>query len=573
MQQRMDYNHQTNYGIHNKLDFNISPNNNIQFYTVYINYTLMQVRDIEKTLFDNNYSPQTGNVDQQHTDQNRLNLQNLLNTTLQGNHTFDKFSVQWSAVYSKANNQTPDNSTITYVQNYINYVLQPQYVVESGSDRLWLHNTDEDKAGYLNLKYKTKFLGGNLELKTGALYRDKLRTSFYNDYTLIPKGTSPSNVFSVKGINWFNYSDINWTVQDPLGSVNTPGTFDAYEYTLAEYGMFQYEIKKFKIIAGVRDEEIRMGYNELFHNALMDKLKIGNSQKEDHVNFFFLPSLMARYAINTQSNIKASYFEAINKPSFLEIVPYIDNTGDYPKVGNPNLKDALSYNYDLRYEYFPNKTDQVLLGVFYKKIDNAIEEGFFKTINGAYYLSTLNSNAANYGFEADFIKYFSRFGIKANYTWTQSVTSSYKGAQVNGKKNNDSTISVLQYRPLDLQSKNVGNLSLLYRGANNGYNAQVSLSYTGARIYHVSSDLNGDLWQRGFLQIDISGEKKLKHGFGIFVKARNLLNSRVIVFLKEKNQLNNEFPDQSEYDKTTLIRNAYSNPTFLVGIRYKFNKN
>ena len=565
MMQRMDYNHQTNYGIHNKLDFNISPNNSIEFYTVYINYTLIQVRDIEETLFDNNYSPQTGNVDQQHTDQNRFNLQNLLNTTLQGNHTFGKFSVQWSAVYSKANNKSPDNSTITYVQNYVNHILQPQYVDENGSDRLWLHNTDEDKAGYLNLKYKTNFSGGRLELKTGALYRDKQRTSFYNDYTLIPVGTSPSNVFSVKGINWFNYSDINWKVQDPLGSVNTPGTFDAFEYTLSEYGMFQYEINKFKIIGGARYEEIRLGFNELFPNTLP-----GLVQSEDHINFFLLPSINARYAITAKSNIKASYFEAINKPSFLEIVPYVDNSGDYPKTGNPNLKDAFSYNYDLRYEYFPNKLDQVLLGAFYKKIDNAIEEGFFKTISGTYELSTFNSDATNYGFEVDLIKYFSKFGIKANYTWTQSVTSSYKRAQVNGKVNNDSTISILVHQPLDQQSKNAGNLSLLYRGANNGYNAQVSLSYTGSRIYHVSPDLNGDLWQRGFLQLDISGEKKFKHGFGIFVKARNLLNTRVIVFLKEKNPLNNEFPDQTEYDNTTLIRNEYSKPNFLVGIRYKF---
>ena len=54
------------------------------------------------------------------------------------------------------------------------------------------------------------------------------------------------------------------------------------------------------------------------------------------------------------------------------------------------------------------------------------------------------------------------------------------------------------------------------------------------RIYKVSPDLNGDLWQKGFLAARFSGEKKLKHGFGIFVKARNLLNTHVICFSQTK---------------------------------------
>ena len=57
------------------------------------------------------------------------------------------------------------------------------------------------------------------------------------------------------------------------------------------YGMFQYEINKFKIIGGVRYEDIRQGYNELFHNALEDEFKPGNNQKADHLNNFLLPSI------------------------------------------------------------------------------------------------------------------------------------------------------------------------------------------------------------------------------------------------------------------------------------------
>ena len=42
----------------------------------------------------------------------------------------------------------------------------------------------------------------------------------------------------------------------------------------------------------------------------------------------------------TKAILKHLTMKLLNKPGFLEIVPYVDNTGDYPKVGNPNLKDA-----------------------------------------------------------------------------------------------------------------------------------------------------------------------------------------------------------------------------------------
>jgi len=571
MVQRNSYDHQQNYGIHAKLDYIITPNHKLQFYTAYMNFKLKQVWDWENTeLGNNSYDPAHGSMNITHSDRDMLNIQQLLNTTLQGEHHITKkIWVQWSAVYSKASNETPDLSTVTYDKTYINYILQPQYVDFGGSDRLWLHNTDQDLAGYLNLSYKTSVFKGKIEIKAGGLYRDTKRASFYNDYTLIPKG--PVDAHSAKGIDWINYSDINWTVQNPTGAVNTPGTFNAYETVFAQYGMIQYEISRFRLIFGLRNEYTTQGYNEVFHNAFLDQFKPGNNQKRDHINDYLLPSLNFQYSINRKSNLKASYYRAINKPGFLEIVPYLDNTGDYPKTGNPDLKNAVADNYDIRYEFFPNQLDQILVGTFYKKITNAIEEGFMVDGHGNYSLSFSNSNATNYGFEADIIKYFRQFGIKANYTWTKSSTQSFKRSQVNGVINRDSTISSMQTRPLAGQSENVGNISLLYKSVKAGIDAQLALSYTGDRIYKVSPDINGDLWQQGFWQLDLSAEKRFKNGLGIFIKGHNLLNTHVKVYIKQKNSFNDQFPYQTASEKNTLVRDEYSGPSFLAGVRYKFN--
>ena len=568
------YDNQQKYGIHNKFDFSITPNHTIQLYTAYLYVKLIQVRDQKSTTLGYNYDPANGTIEGSYSDRNRLNIQNLLNTTLQGNHNIaNRFSIQWSAVYSNANNQSPDNSSISYDNSYSKFVLQPQDIDFGGSTRQWLHNSDISKAGYLNLKYKFEIFNSKIELKTGGLYRDTKRSSFANIYTLIPHGHGNLGLNSTKGIEWNNYSEINWTIVQPLGTINNPGTFNAYETVKALYGMFTYEIGKLQFIGGVRYEETKQGYDQLFHSALLDKFKPGNDQKRDHKNKYFLPSLNGRYAINDHNNIKVSYYKAINKPGFLEIVPYLDNTGEYAIKGNPELRNSMADNYDLRYEYFPNQQDQLLTGVFYKKITDAIEEGFTKDVHGSYALMPLNSNAYNYGLEVDVIKFFREYGIKANYTWTHSRTSSFKRSQENIGTSHDTTISVLQYRPLYGQSENVGNISLLYKGAHNGFNAQLAMSYTGDRIYRTSPDINADWWQRGFWQLDLSAEKKLKFGLGIFIKARNLLNTHVYVFLKQTSPKNESIKslDYGITNKNTMVRDEYSGASYLIGIRYKFN--
>ena len=99
----------------------------------------------------------------------------------------------------------------------------------------------------------------------------------------------------------------------------------------------------------------------------------------------------------------------------------------------------------------------------------------------------------------------------------------------------------------------------------------MALSYTGERIYKVSPDINGDLWQKRFWQLDLSAEKKLRHGIGIFIKVRNLLNTHVNIFIKQQNPYNVQFPDHLASDKNTLLRDEYSKISFLIGIRFKLS--
>jgi len=71
--------------------------------------------------------------------------------------------------------------------------------------------------------------------------------------------------------------------------------------------------------------------------------------------------------------------------------------------------------------------------------------------------------------------------------------------------------------------------------------------------------------------MDASAEKSFKNGWGIFFKAKNLLNTHVYVFIKGSNPDNAEFPEHNIDDKNTFIRDDYSNQSYVFGIRYRFN--
>lgn len=559
-----------NYGLHGKIDYRINRRHQLKLYIADINYATTQVRTEDKTNLNVSYAPENGLLTRTHSDRMRHNVQNLFNSTLQGEHTLaPKLFLNWSGVYSIAANRTPDEATIEYATSLQNFQQVPGFIEFDGSTRRWRYNTDEDKAGYLSLKYTPTLGNVKLELSAGGLYRAKTRTSFYNGYTLqatSPNRTRDSLFYSAKGIDWNKYSDIQWIVRNPRGSIGTSENFDATENVLAYYGMVKANMPKLQVIGGIRIENTLQGYSMLFPKG-------ERRPSEEYTYIDILPSLHFKYALNSKHNLRASYYKATNKPGFQEIVPFIVRGEDFSTAGNPDIKQAVANNLDLRWEYFANKLDQILLGVFYKDITNPIEYGFVDYLGNSHeqVYSPINSDKAlNYGLELDFTKFKRQWGIKFNYTWTNSTITTTKLARIKTKSDQDSTVYIQQSRPLYGQSANVGNISVLYMSDKNGLSAQLAASYTGERLYTVSRYIANDLWQKGFWQLDFSAEKRFNNGVSIFIKAQNLFNTKVTVFVKKSNPQNFDKPFQKSDTQETLIRSEYSKAAYLLGVRYKF---
>jgi outer membrane receptor protein involved in Fe transport len=548
--QRFFSNHQTRMGLHAKIDVKLSPNHKLMWYNAYMDFRNAQVRDAIS------YSSRTTRM--------RSNQQTIFNSTLKGFHSFNKtrLNLDWSFAYGNALNETPDNVQINeLIINGLTSVDQ-----NDGASRRWEHNSDKDLAGIVNLTQTFKLDNGViLDLSTGGMYRGKVRGSFFNEYHFKPYDeTKPNPRELIRGIDYTNADEILFSVSS-FGNLSDPLNYDATEKVGAWYLMEKLSLKKFLFIAGVRAEYTNQGYNLKFTTE-----GAKNEGNQEYVDI--LPSFSVRYMIQSDANLRLTYAKAINRPSFFEIVPYSMIYEEYKERGNPDLIHTKADNLDLRYEYFPRPSEQAMAGLFYKKLKDPIEFGMMNGFGQDVFYMPMNfGDANNYGVELDLIKYFGWLGIKANYTYTNSHITTIKMRVIDNPDPNGETNIITEYvnqtRPLDGQAAHVANFSLLLKDKGKGWDGQLAFSYTGDRLCIVSRYLNEDSWQPGYVQMDISVEKRFKSGLTLFVKASNLLNSPMIQYVKP-NEKDDSISNVERYHGGIIERKEYYGMNFLTGLRF-----
>lgn len=530
---------QSRLGAHAKLDYRFNGRHKLMLYAGYMDLRESEVR--------NGQNRKDWIVKMQ------WNRQYIINTTLKGEHSFlekNRLKLDWTGVFSKAYSTSPDNSKI-----YIN-MQQPHLYNTDSAEKRWEHNSDRDFAFYANLSYDFSFgLEHSLLLKAGGMYRNKIRDSFFNEYTF--DSATGREDLQYYGSDWTNFDQLLLTPR-AYGNIGDPLNYDAWENIAAGYFMARYNWKGLEVIAGVRAEHTDQGYTLDFPRK---------TESEGDQNYTdILPSVHLKYNVHKNANLRFSYGRSINRPGFFEIVPYTVLNEDYDEKGNPELQHTVADNLDLRYEFFPKSSEQFMVGLFWKNLQNPIEYGLINE-GQATYISPMNfGNAMNAGVEIDIMKYFKWFGIKANYTWTKSSITTNKRL-----REGTEVVTVTQTRPLYGQAAHVANLSLLFNFPKCGIEAQVSGSYTGKRLSEISNWLDNDIWEAGYMQLDASIEKTFKAGFSIFAKASNLLDTPVLRYIMP-NRMTESLTDYERYKGGVIERREWHAQTVTIGVRYRFSE-
>ena len=559
--------HDLTAGVHAKVDLQLD-NNKIEWYYMYVRINSKGVR------YNNSVNTEYISSDSYTQDDETRSLsqtQSIFATHLKGTHHLTKdFTVDWAGIFSQAKSEDPDRVYLS-LTNTIQSADGVDGSLWSGNknilktmpknmERRFQHNTDKDWAGYINLAYNSQ-LGNDINAlwKAGAQYRRKERGNRYYSYNFTPTDISQK----LDGNSFDQFAAIDWTCKTPYSQASQLN-YDSKEHIGAAYIMTTLKSRWGELNAGLRAEHTNQIYTML--QKFRNMGQVGEQSYWD-----WLPSASLKWTPTKNMNVRLSYYRSINRPGFYEIVPYQIMGEEYQEKGNPNLKRARIDNVDLRWEWFPSATEQVLVGVFYKYLQDPIEQVFVaadgKLGSGAdaYYMPDNLGNAKNYGFEIDVVKYIRHFGIKANYTYTHSRITTSKREYKEGSA--EYKTGVTQTRPLVNQAPHTANLSLLYKDTNYGWNAQLAASYTGTKLALVSPFKDADQWDKAMFGLDFSMEKKFPCGVSVFLKANNLLDAKRERYLKTVNQSNIEYEGQSS-DKTIVETYKYGR-TYLVGVRVK----
>jgi outer membrane receptor protein involved in Fe transport len=545
------------------IDFRADENNTFQLFGMYASLHKNELRDTWDTNRSKGFS--VYDVDVLSSIITTNETQGIGNLTLSGNDIiFGKdLQADWHLAYSNATLNSPDRADLELDGGYVKdssgnvTIRTPNF---TNSTREWDNSVDQDKSGYLTLKSTEDLFSTPVEFSYGGMYRNKQRTSSYDEYGIrVPPGVGGTQYYDG------NISLDTLYVYNPQGSYGNPLNYTAYEDVSAGFIQAKFIVGNLTAIGGVRVEQTNFGWTSgdtLLSNG------VGTISYTD-----MLPSVALKYSPVDNQNWRLSYYKSISRPNFFELVPNgvpgISGGApgdDYTMWSNDSLNRTQADNIDLRWEYFPGGLDQLLAGVFYKHLVDPIEWTIVQSFSPYYQPNNLG-DATNYGFELDFRKFFSNFGIEGNYTYTNSQITTPKTEYVN-----NTTTTVQETRPLEGQSNNIGNLSLLYKDFESGTSLQISGNYTGPAIVVVSTYYDNDRWSTGFVDLDFSGEQRLWGDLSVYVKVTNILNTPREEVIHQTYNSASYAPELISYQtngQDVLVRREFYDRNYVLGFRFR----
>jgi TonB-dependent receptor len=362
----------------------------------------------------------------------------------------------------------------------------------------------------------------------------------YNGFVDV-RNTSYRFIFSALGNN--PVGSVNINIDNPQSTFNQSllndefhfreGSTSEYRNNLYQFVNAGYLTTNYKpseswdIIAGARVENsiniTRFKYlgsiNVPFESITKDKV-------------FVLPSLAVKKTINSKSNLRFAASKTITRPILIEYMPITYINPDNENIfGNKNLNNSENYNLDLKYEWFPTRTEMMAINLFGKKIDNAIERSYTASGNSnGQTITFYNAKSANLlGVEIEGILDLKRISDNLdNFTFGANATFMYTNVNRSEEQSNETDAEANRKRTLQGAAPFTINADIKYERKNeNKLTQTISLVYnvSGKKIYGVGFSKLDNVYELPFHQLDLIYSQELSKNWNIKVGVKNLLNS------------------------------------------------
>ncbi len=319
----------------------------------------------------------------------------------------------------------------------------------------WLRSI---KAGVKIERAKRTLNEGNVMELTGPLTLDRFGTGRMVDPGAVGAPYAPYLSLDIANVkDWRNYAQglidgspdfVNEYVVD--GAIPQDGdSYTSTEDTYAGYVMAKSGWGAVELIGGLRIDHTRVASDNFEVIALEGEDPVYNKVRGMANYTNVLPRLQLNYRASPNFVVRGAFYTSIARPEPLYIAGATEIEEDDGEVdvtfGNPGLKPAYAYNFDLSIERYFGSIGVISGGVFYKKIDRFIFSGTAPETEGdrARFENdprlagkviddvttyTNGKSAEIYGLELNFVRQFPALpgalgglGIYANATFQRST--------------------------------------------------------------------------------------------------------------------------------------------------------
>lgn len=458
----------------------------------------------------------------------------LLSHQLNGSHQvgedkggfLDDIEINWGASLSKATRLEPGTFEYEYKE------ANGEFVVDA-KKLFYLYSDLEDKVNNYRLDLSIPFTFNKQKNHTnlGLFILDKTRDL-------------DNRRFKVKYTNTLD----NRVIDDALSVNNVDnGTIeilDSYrpdDFYVADQSLTAFYVSQ--LISPLPALDISLGVRQ---ETSTQELKIGEEEEVSSLETSdSLPFLGATYRINDAHQLRFGYSTTLSRPDFRE---FSENRYKDPLTGNivqgyDGLVSTEIKNYDIKYEWYPSYDEFYSISFFIKDFKNPIEE--VRTVNDVdVQISYRNAEfAKSSGIEIGFrqkldeISFLQNYVVSGNYAYIHSEIELDKDSP---KNQFDEYIPFLtsESRPMQGQSPYVLNLQFGYDNVYTKRSAMFSYNVFGERIATLGINGNPDLYEQPVELLDFVvkwaindtyDEQRKKLGYTVSLKAKNLLDSEMVV--------------------------------------------
>jgi len=516
--------------------------------------------------YDFNYVPENHSFDQIY--------RGIYSGELSGSHRLagNKLSIDWTAAYTNSFRDQPDyrrfRSDVDTVEDtrtlYIPLGSASSYFL----GRFYSEMNEQSRQGQASVTWKplnekkpdatlSTTACEELYLKAGFFMENKNRDFRARNIGYVRNTQSDPGLQNLTIDQLFQPENINNTTGIRIDEQsNDADSYEASNNLLAAYLMINIPLgHKFTLNGGARAE---------FNNRTLESKALKESLDNSTVNV--LPSVNITYSLNGKMIIRGAYGLTVNRPEFRELAPFgfYDFSYNLVKKGNKDLKNALIHNADLRWEYYPESSEIIMAGVFYKKFIHPIETQFVPGggSGGIKDFSFANiDGAVNMGIEAEVRK--SLAGL-SSWKFVNNMSIIFNGALIRSRIQLDnSQVRQSLNRPMQGQSPYIINLGLWYRNMKNDLRISAMYNITGRYIFSIGFDVYPDVYQMPRSLLDLTVSKGIGNRIVLKAGISDILNQADIL-LQDANGDGKFDPEKDQ------VIQQYTNGTlFNAGITIK----